>query len=525
MTEKIQAPENTEYPQAIKEMEVELLGMALLKDGKCIPTISQILTPADFDQLDFQILFDTIQKLHTSGEPVTMPTIAEHLHNHDTLDQVGYGLIMGLGQAAFTDAYAESYAKTIKNHSLKRQAAITLQKAQDRLKEGDALADISRNLLNFFDNQSEQITKMPPATRLADYFSGGENSPFRKACSDNQQYAQRKCGFSNLNALQTWTPGLYVIGAPPAAGKTTFCWQLLESFANSGELCVFVSGEMSKHEMLTKSIARCHFWECRRRNLPPITSTVIKTGKWQDEVNAAVERAIDAGIAENEIPNLPEIKSADLLIEISDSDVFSKLDLQIVETNGANIDDILLRLRSLVADKPSIICLDYLQTFKLADETAKTSESDRLQVIMQKLKDFSRRYNALVIAISAFNRDSYATTDTLKVFRGSSCIEYAADVAFTLSLNAATELDETGRKIPIDNLRELQKRQPRPVKLSCVKNRSGNIYDTFFQYFSAHDCFIPVDDPDRIDGGEQKTISAGNAGNDTSDAEFFYDLS
>ena len=503
--------------------ELELLGMPLLKHGACIPVIADIVQPSDFSRNDFQLVYNAILQLYAAGEPVTLPSIGEYLHSHDNdLDKVGYNLVMDLGLVAFTDVYAAKSAEIVKKRSLQRQMSKILEESQDALKRGadNALADIARNVLNFFDSQSAQITKMPPATRIADYFSGGENSPFRKACSDNQQYAQRKCGFSNLNALQTWTPGLYVIGAPPAAGKTTFCWQLAESFANNGERCVFVSGEMSKHEMLTKSIARCHFWECRRRNLPPITSTVIKTGKWQDEANAAVERAIDAGLDETEIPNMPEIKSADLLLEILDSDVFSKLDLQIVETNGANIDDILLRLRSLVADKPSIICLDYLQLFKLADETAKTTESDRLQTIMQKLKDFSCRYNALVIAISAFNRDSYATADTLKVFRGSSCVEYGADVAFTLSLNSATELDETGRKIPVDNLRELQKRQPRPIKLSCVKNRSGNIYDVFFEYFSAHDCFIPVDDPDRVDEGE-KTISAQNAGNDTSDAEFF----
>ena len=186
-------------------VELELLGMPLLKHGACIPVIADIVQPSDFSRNDFQLVYSAILQLHAAGEPVTLPSIAEYLHNHDNaLEKTGYNLIMDLG-FAFTDAFAEKYAKIVKKHSLQRQMSKILEESQDILQKGgdNALADIARNVLNFFDSQSAQITKMPPATRLADYFSGGENSPFRKACSDNQQYAQRKCGFSNLN-LRHW---------------------------------------------------------------------------------------------------------------------------------------------------------------------------------------------------------------------------------------------------------------------------------------------------------------------------------
>ena len=186
--------------------ELELLGMPLLKHGACIPVIAGILRPSDFSRNDFQLVYNAILQLYTAGEPVTMPSIAEYLHNHDDLDKVGYNLIMDLGLVAFTDVYASKSAEIVKKRSLQRQMSKILEESQDILQKGadNALADIARNVLNFFDNQSAQITKMPPATRLADYFSGGENSPFRKACNENQQYAQRKCGFSNLNALRHW---------------------------------------------------------------------------------------------------------------------------------------------------------------------------------------------------------------------------------------------------------------------------------------------------------------------------------
>ena len=47
--------------------------------------------------------------------------------------------------------------------------------------------------------------------------------------------------------------GLYFIGATPAAGKTTFCWQLLEQIARRDESCIYCSGASlgALHEVLT----------------------------------------------------------------------------------------------------------------------------------------------------------------------------------------------------------------------------------------------------------------------------------
>ena len=63
-------------------------------------------------------------------------------------------------------------------------------------------------------------------------------------------------GFENLDAEQFFSLGLYVIGATPAAGKTTFCWQLLEQLARRGETCIYCSYEMSRLELFSKSLAR-----------------------------------------------------------------------------------------------------------------------------------------------------------------------------------------------------------------------------------------------------------------------------
>lgn len=47
-----------------------------------------------------------------------------------------------------------------------------------------------------------------------------------------------------------------VICATSAAGKTIFCWQLLEQLHEKGESCVFCSYEMSALELFSKSMSR-----------------------------------------------------------------------------------------------------------------------------------------------------------------------------------------------------------------------------------------------------------------------------
>ena len=63
---------------------------------------------------------------------------------------------------------------------------------------------------------------------------------FQADVAEMKLYAERKTGFENLDEFQLFTPGLYVIGAMPATGKTTFCWQLLEQLARKGETCIYV---------------------------------------------------------------------------------------------------------------------------------------------------------------------------------------------------------------------------------------------------------------------------------------------
>jgi hypothetical protein len=68
-------------------------------------------------------------------------------------------------------------------------------------------------------------------------------------------------------ALSGFLPGIYIVGGLTALGKTSFCLQLLNQVAKHGESCIFVSYEMRKGELFSKSVAREVFL-LERKDIP-----------------------------------------------------------------------------------------------------------------------------------------------------------------------------------------------------------------------------------------------------------------
>ena len=166
----------------------------------------------------------------------------------------------------------------------------------------------------------------PKVLHLTDYFA----NQLKADIDSLKNYAGRLTGFKNIDEQQFFNPGLYVIGATPAAGKTTFCWQLLEQLAENGEECIYRSYEMSNLELFIKTAARRLFLNDKQTIL---TATDIRRGSWSAQLDCVI----------NEVAN-------------------SKTNLQVLELQDESIDEFLIRLKPLCLNKQKapIICLDYL---------------------------------------------------------------------------------------------------------------------------------------------------------------------
>ena len=98
----------------------------------------------------------------------------------------------------------------------------------------DTLAQAEKRVTDW-----KQRTQPPKVSHIVDYFA----NQLKADIDTLKNYANRLTGFKNIDDQQFFSPGLYVIGATPAAGKTTFCWQLLEQIAERGEDCIYCSYE------------------------------------------------------------------------------------------------------------------------------------------------------------------------------------------------------------------------------------------------------------------------------------------
>ena len=278
------------------------------------------------------------------------------------------------------------------------------------------------------------------------------------------KYSDRKTGFENIDAAQIFMPGLYVLGALPATGKTTFAWQMLNQLADSGELCIYCSFEMSELELYAKSIVR----ELYKDN-PRLSERLNLT-------SANIRRGACRGSKE--------------LIEQATAFTQSATNLKVARLSNISVTELIEGLKPVIAevDKSPVICLDYLQIMPPRKDAKAQSTKDKLDDILLRLKDFQQETNSTLLIISSFNRENYFHHVSFSSFKESGAIEYSADSIWGLENYVPEDITENSPEFKKAVI-EMSKKKIRKVKFSCLKNRNGGQYDCFFSYHAAFDYF------------------------------------
>ena len=227
--------------------------------------------------------------------------------------------------------------------------------------------------------------------------------------------------------------GLYTVMAVPGAGKTTLCLSMLPHLTAAGHHVIFISLEMSKHQILTKCASR----------LTHSLYGIDHARTYQEicQMNEDDRETIDTSVAayEEEASHTSIITSSQ--IESVDS----------VEALVARCCD--------ATDKPPVLIIDYLQLMAAMNESA--SEKQAADYVVTRLRNMALAYHIPVLLISSVARTSYDKKLTIGSAKESGGIEYTSDAM--LGLEYATQ-DKNSTPCP-DN--------SRLVSLKVFKNRFG----------------------------------------------------
>ena len=271
-------------------------------------------------------------------------------------------------------------------------------------------------------------------------------------------------GFAKLDKLLDGGlyAGLYVLGAISSLGKTSYLLQMADQIAQSGRDVLYFSLEMGKIELVAKSVSRLS-WQA------DATPNHAQAFTLREVLRPALEAMPISRKA------LWERAAADYR-EFAGRLFFREglMELGVREVREAVREH--LRQRG---ERP-VVMVDYLQILKPDDPRATDKQNTDRAVV--ELKRISRDFDLPVVAVSSFNRDNYRSAVCMEAFKESGAVEYSSDVLLGMQLEGA---GESGFDV------NLQKRKnPRPVELVLLKNRSGQPYAKLpMRYYAKYSCF------------------------------------
>ena len=314
------------------------------------------------------------------------------------------------------------------------------------------------NAINQTKSEKERYLEYSTANHLSKFFNGITNGSNNTCIKTN---------FEGLDDLLEGGlyEGLYCVGAISSLGKTTFVTQIADQIAAQGTDVLIFSIEMSRWEIISKSISR---------------HTVIESIASNSDIrNAKTARGITEG-SRYLAYSTPEI---DLIKKARENYAQYCKNIYIVEGTGligVGLIRETVEKHIKYTGKVPVVIIDYLQILYPVDVRLTEKQNTDRSVI--ELKRISRDFKTPVIAISSFNRENYKSIVSMQSFKESGAIEYSSDVLIGLQLKG------TGREH--FDVNEAKSRNPREIELVVLKNRNGRTgIKMEFDYYAMYNYF------------------------------------
>lgn len=274
---------------------------------------------------------------------------------------------------------------------------------------------------------------------------------------------------------------LVVLTAAPGIGKTTLTQQIFEASAANGTDVVFMNLEMSREQLLARSLSRL----IHRQGGNISADDIMRGYKWTDAQRAFIEPAA-ARYREEIAPRM-----------------------QYNPNTGTSLTAIMTTLNNAAADakaagkRAPVAVLDYLH---LVTADGREEQQELIKRTVAALKRWAIEFDTFVFVISANNRTSNKSPKiALSSARDSSSIEYTGDIVLSLNYKDVHE----GRISPDnpDEMEKLQHAKEKEMIIQVLKARMVEPGGKLYLDFDAENSeFIPKTDgfPAPPDQGEME---------------------
>ena len=296
-------------------------------------------------------------------------------------------------------------------------------------------------------------------------------------------------GFSELDKMLDGGlyPGLYVIGAISSLGKTTLALQIADQIAESGRGVLIFSLEMSRNELIAKSLSRLTFKTDMERNGScenAKTTRGILRGKFSGFENEVFMAAME------------EYSKYGRNIHISEG------------IGNIGVPEIVDKVREYMRfndGEPPLVVIDYLQILAPAD--IRSTDKQNTDKAVLELKRLSRDCEVPVIAVSSFNRENYYQPVSMASFKESGAIEYSSDVLIGLQYAGWDYREnerESDRQKRLRELLEMMEQNGksaeeaggvdgRVIQLKILKHRNGRKGNVYLEFVAKYNYFKSTD--------------------------------
>lgn len=259
--------------------------------------------------------------------------------------------------------------------------------------------------------------------------------------------------------------GLYIIGGITSVGKTTLVMNMIDSVAKAGKTILYVSLEMSREEIVAKSVSRHTLLSSINFLKNPSCAKTMQEVRFYSSSEDHSE--MENNVMSHAVAEYGSYANNIFTIENNDH-----IDANLIYAMVKNH-------ISLTGDKP-IVVVDYMQILACMTSSHRVIQTEKMHMdqSVAALKRISRDFEIPVLALSSFGRSAYRGPAELDSYKESGSLEYSADVLLALQFPKGV-IAETEREKDV-----------RSVEVSILKNRNGGVGKKIpFKYYAKYNYF------------------------------------